>query len=112
MRQALEMVRGGGITSCTGGIGSLVSSHGSPSQRPVVNADLNCTLSPTKIAHAGGGQPRGQGLRPPAGSAGGDGGTGGWAGESPSAGGGLGAPASGSCCPGVYRCGSGGGAGR
>ncbi len=26
-----------------------------------VNADLNCTLSPTRIAHSGGGQPRGEG---------------------------------------------------
>lgn len=25
-----------------------------------VNADLNCTLSPTEIAHSGGGQPRGK----------------------------------------------------
>ena len=31
--------------------------------RDDVKADLNCTLSPTEIAHSGGGQPSGEGAQ-------------------------------------------------
>jgi hypothetical protein len=65
-----------------------------------VNADLNCTLMPIEIAHSGGRPAQRERVRPPAGSAGGHGGTAVWPGRSPSASRGLGAHASGSCCPG------------